>query len=309
MITAMSAFASVVSRMPEGVTPRQAAFVLAAARVPVFPVATSKRPITPHGFHDASTDPRQISTWWNRHPSANLAIPTGSVSGVDVVDVDMHGQVNGYLALNRAHAAGLIDGWEMAVRSPSGGLHLYFPVAQDSAVQRAAQRSWQAARAGIDFRGDGGYIIVPPSSCTIDGTHAAYKVLRVNIGLPGPLNATRLRDFLDPRPPKPLQAANPGESFNVERVAAWVSRLQEGERNHGLYWAACKMAENHVSWATALDELGAAAIHAGLTEREVAVTVRSAYRATSTTPARRSHSPFKTPDRPPPTDLRSRVLS
>lgn len=309
MITAMSAFASVISRMPEGVTPRQAALLLAAARVPVFPVATSKRPLTPHGFHDATTNPRQISTWWNRHPSAILAIPTGRLSGVDVVDVDVHGQVDGYLALNRAHAAGLIDGWEMAVRSPSGGLHLYFPVAQDSAPLRAVQRSWQAARAGIDFRGDGGYIIVPPSSRTINGTHAAYKVVRVSAGSPAPLDAARLRDYLDPRPPKPLRGANSNESFNVERVAAWVSLLQEGERNHGLYWAACKMAENHVPWATALDELGAAAIRAGLTEREVTVTVRSAYRAVSTPAVRQPITPFKTPDRTPPIDLRSRALS
>ncbi len=309
MITAMSAFASVISRMPEDMTPRQAALLLAAARVPVFPVATSKRPLTPHGFHDASTDPRQISTWWSRHPSANLAIPTGRPSGVDVVDVDVHGKVDGYLALNQAQAAGLIDGWEMAVRSPSGGLHLYFPVAQDSAPLQAVQRSWQAARAGIDFRGNGGYIIVPPSSRTINGTYAAYKVVRVTTGSPGPLDAVRLRDFFDPRPPEPRPVTNPSKSFKVERVAAWVSRLQEGERNHGLYWAACKMAENHVPWTTALDELGAAAIRAGLTEREVATTVRSAYRSPSTTPAGQSHSSFKTPDRPPPTNLRSRVLS
>ena len=309
MITAMSAFASVISRMPEDVTPRQTSLLLAAAGVPVFPVATSKRPLTPHGFHDASTNPGQVADWWNRHPSANLAIPTGRLSGVDVVDVDVHGQVDGYLALNRAHAAGLIDGWEMAVRSPSGGLHLYFPVAQDSAPLRAVQRSWQAARAGIDFRGDGGYIIVPPSSRTINGTHAAYKVVRFTTGSPAPLDAARLRDFLDPRPPEPRPVTNPSESFNAERVAAWVSRLQEGERNHGLYWAACKMAENHVPWATALDELGAAAIRAGLTEREVAVTMRSAYRAASTPAVRQPLTPFRTPDQPPPTDLRSRVLS
>lgn len=309
MITMVNAFASVVSRMPEGVTPRQAALALAAAGVPVFPVAASKHPLTPHGFHDASIDPGQIAHWWNRHPSANLAIPTGRVSGVVVVDVDVHGEVDGYLALNRAHAAGLIDGWEIAVRSPSGGLHLYFPVAQDSAPQRDPQRSWQAARAGIDFRGDGGYIIVPPSSRTINGTNASYKVVRVTTGSPVPLDAARLRDYLDPRPPKPRPVTNPSESFNAERIAAWVSRLQEGERNHGLYWAACKMAENDVPWATTLDELGTAAIRAGLTEREVTVTVRSAYQAISASAARQSHSPFKTPDRPPPTDLRSRVLS
>lgn len=54
MITAMSAFASVISRMPEGVTPRQAALLLAAARVPVFPVATSSA----RSLHTAFMTPR-----------------------------------------------------------------------------------------------------------------------------------------------------------------------------------------------------------------------------------------------------------
>ena len=45
-----------------------------------------------------------------------------------------------------------------AVRSASGGAHFYFPSDPDR-----PQRSWQAARAGIDFRGDGGYIMLPPS--------------------------------------------------------------------------------------------------------------------------------------------------
>jgi hypothetical protein len=56
-------------------------------------------------------------------------------------------------------------------------------------------------------------------------------------------------------------------------------RDQEGERNHGLFWAACKMAEQMVPNSEALDALSAAAEQAGLSQREAATTVRSAYRA------------------------------
>ncbi|WP_396121960.1 hypothetical protein [Aestuariimicrobium sp. p3-SID1156] len=47
-----------------------------------------------------------------------------------------------------------------------------------------------------------------------------------------------------------------------------------------MFWAACRLAENGVSPADALDALGAAAQSAGLGDREITATVRSAYRAT-----------------------------
>jgi hypothetical protein len=58
----------------------------------------------------------------------------------------------------------------------------------------------------------------------------------------------------------------------------------EGERNRGLFWAACRLAENGVSPADALDALGRCGTAAGLGDREIATTVRSAYRATQPAP-------------------------
>ena len=71
----------------------------------------------------------------------------------------------------------LVKGWELVVRTPTGGMHAYYP-----ATPGSEQRSWQAARAGIDFRGDGGYIIVPPSLRSIEGTTSGYQVEQVNTG-------------------------------------------------------------------------------------------------------------------------------
>jgi len=47
-----------------------------------------KRPATPHGLKDASVDPFEIEAWWAQNPNYNLALVTGSMSGVFVVDVD-----------------------------------------------------------------------------------------------------------------------------------------------------------------------------------------------------------------------------
>jgi len=257
-----------------------AARSLAAAGVPVFPcVVEGKRPLTRRGFLDACSDPEQVAAWWSRTPEANIGIPTGAASGVVVVDVDVHGPQDGRAAYQRATDAGLVDGAGLLVRTPTGGAHVYFP-----ATPGREQRSWQAATAGVDFRGDGGYIIAPPSRRIIDGHVRHYEVADIAAHSVGTVDTARLRDFLDPRPVAPPRASSNSMDVDSERLAAWVAWRGEGERNRGLFWAACRLAENGVSPADALDALGAAAHSAGLGDREITTTVRSAYRATQPAP-------------------------
>lgn len=306
MSAQLSSCAAVLAQMPENVSTLEVASKLASFGVPVFPVwSDSKRPVTRHGFHDATTDAWQVEAWWATVPSASLAIPTGRASGVAVLDVDVHGRVNGYEAATKAKRSGLLTGWELMARTPSGGMHLYYPA--DRTVE---QRSWQSAGAGIDFRGDGGYIIVPPSARLIGNQLERYTVEKVNHGHTSSLDVDRLRGFLEPKPDKPRRVFSADRPMDVDRLAAWVSRLQEGERNHGLFWAACKIAETDIAPNTALDALTSAGTNAGLTEREVATTVRSAYRTIRGSPAReQSAASRSTLDRPPPTASRARVLS
>ena len=274
MTAAVDAVASVLRHAAD---PRPVSVVareLAAAGVPVFPcLPGGKRPLTTHGFHDANTDLEQITAWWHKHPEANLAVPTGAASGVVVVDVDVHGPVDGYRAFERAHRTGPVSGWQLLVATPSAGMHAYYPATPDR-----EQRSWQAARAGIDFRGDGGYIVVPPSTVSTAGTSAGYRVRRINSGATSVLDADRLREFLDRRPTSSGRSGREVErSADVSRLAAWVAGRGEGERNRGLFWAACRLAENNMPAPEALEVLAAAATEAGLGEREITATVHSAY--------------------------------
>src|SRR3954466_10845433 len=84
-----------------------ASMMLARHDVPVFPCAPGgKQPLTTHGFHDATADGATVREWWRRWPDANLGIPTGTPSGVDVVDVDVHTTGSGFAAFERARGAG-----------------------------------------------------------------------------------------------------------------------------------------------------------------------------------------------------------
>lgn len=251
-----------------------AAPALARAGIPVFPCRPGeKQPMTGRGFHDATTDLELVASWWQRWPQANIGVPTGAMSGVDVVDVDVRPGGSGFRAFERVRSAGFTHTWAWLVRTPSLGLHAYFLRGDVD-----EQRSWQVPSQHVDFRGDGGYVIVPPSRVTVDGVSRGYGLIAVAQHKPAPVNARGLRAFLDPpramRPP----ADAPARGTRPDKLAAWVATRPEGGRNQGLFWAACRMAEEGHRIEQASSVLGAAACSAGLPEREALTTIRSAYR-------------------------------
>ncbi|HMR12110.1 MAG TPA: bifunctional DNA primase/polymerase [Arachnia sp.] len=285
-MTEDGAVSSVLLRMSGAWPLSAAAREFASEGVPVFPcVAYGKRPATGHGFLDATTDLDQVEAWWRQSPGANIGVPTGAASGAVVVDVDVHGPVDGRTGFDRAARAGLVDGWEVLVRTPTGGLHAYYP-----ATPGTEQRSWQAGRAAVDFRGDGGYIILPPSLRSIQGATAGYAAETINTGPTGLLDSDALRDFLDPRPaPRPRSETwQPVGREDAQRLAAWLDR-QETDRNLKLFWASCRLAEGGVPLTDALDAVLTAA-KSDFGPREITATVRSAYRTVRGEPARRGPS-------------------
>lgn len=250
-----------------------AAASLAGAGVPIFPCTPgAKQPLTAHGFKSASTDPEQIRRWWAKSPTANIGIPTGAVSGIAVVDVDVHDASSGFAAFDRAQRASLVDKWDLLVRTPSGGLHAYF------SPTRPQMRSWSLPTQHLDFRGDGGYIVAPPSRITTPTGERAYELIAVAQHQSRPLDADRLRTFLEPRRAVRPPASLTCDGVRPDRLAAWVANRPEGARNQGLFWAACRMAETGHRFDVALATLGDAARTTGLSDRESESTIRSAYR-------------------------------
>lgn len=137
----------------------QAALEYAGRGWPVFPCnANDKRPYTRDGFKNATTDPDQIRRWWSTNPSAMIGVPTGGI-GCFVIDLDpKDGRgVDDLLADIRAVMDEDLPPCP-SVRTPRGGLHLYFELPEGDKVSNRA-----GVVPDVDIRGDGGYVIVPPS--------------------------------------------------------------------------------------------------------------------------------------------------
>lgn len=130
---------------------------------PVIPLEPGgKRPLLSDWPKKASTDPRRISEWWSRWPNANIGVLTGPRSGILAVDVD---DVPGLQALELEH--GPLPATRIHATG-SGGLHLLFKYPGCESIRNSAGK---LAR-GIDVRGDGGYVVAPPSA-----TKRPYAVL------------------------------------------------------------------------------------------------------------------------------------
>jgi hypothetical protein len=251
-----------------------AAVTVAAAGVPIFPcVAGGKTPLTARGFHNATTNPDRVGAWWVWRPGANIAVPTGQTSRIDVVDVDRRLGVDGFAAFRAARDAGLLGGWLALVRTPSGGMHAYYP-----AQPGRPQPSWAAGRAKVDFRADGGYVLIPPSVVVSVQRVAGYTLIAGPEGPPAPVDGALLRRFLDPRPTITPRHRNGAQVNAADRLAAWVAARSEGERNRGLFWASCRLAETGMAVTDMHAALSCAAQRAGLPPGEIATTIASAYR-------------------------------
>jgi hypothetical protein len=133
--------------------------------VPVFPCEPgAKRPLTRNGHWDATTDPRVIERWWKRWPSANVGVPTGKKSGVVVLDVDVDD--GGLESLAKLERAGAPAPKTARASTGGGGIHVFFRSPRGTQIRNSAG----LLGPGLDVRGEGGYVVVPPSR-----TEDSYK--------------------------------------------------------------------------------------------------------------------------------------
>lgn len=135
----------------------RAALAYAGMGFAVFPCASrGKAPLTVHGVKEAAKDPAVIRALWRAHPDANVAIATGAISGIVVLDIDPRHGGDDTLAALEAQYGKLPD--TPTVLTGGGGIHFYFRH-PGGVAPNSASRVGQ----GIDVRSDGGYVIAPRS--------------------------------------------------------------------------------------------------------------------------------------------------
>jgi hypothetical protein len=179
-------------------------------------------PIEPRGkrplvrwqvFQHRRAEPTEIGDWFKRWPEANIAVVTGVVSGLVVLDLDPRHGAQESLAALLGERGSLSETVE--ARTGGGGRHLYFAHPGEMVRNRVG------IAPGIDLRGDGGYVVAPPSM------HACGE----------PYRWTRAPEVfrVAPLPTWLLEAASDERARHGRPLSHWRELLRdgvaEGERN------------------------------------------------------------------------------
>ncbi|BCJ65873.1 bifunctional DNA primase/polymerase [Polymorphospora rubra] len=272
-----------------------AALAYAEQGWPVFMLGRSKRPVancdpcrtagtdhqpdtcghlTCHGFYAATTDPQRIREILGVTPGGLLAIRTGTVSGLAVVDIDPR---NGGALLPDLMPP------TYCVRTGSNGWHLYYRHPRQPLAGKLAGHD------GIDIKTDGGYVVAPPSIHPATGRPYRQAGNRPVVEMPPPLLAA-CRPAPVPTPMHPVPPITAAGGGGISSPAALlnahlsaVARAPEGRRRTTLYGAARGVARlvaagliSHTDAHHALTHAGRAA---GQTDRDIRAAIRGGFTA------------------------------
>lgn len=256
-----------------------------------------------HGFHAATTDPARIDAWWTASPASGVGVACGP-AGLVVIDVDAHqasvpdrsrllpgipipdavnltGLASGFdtlalLAAYRRQTDPAEDDNNLRVRTPSGGLHIWYRNPHPEVRLRCSAGSspkvalaWQ-----VDVRADGGYIVAPGTR-TGQGRYEPVGPARKPAPLPEWLYAELVRTGhlitppspRRPSPPPQRSAGRSGRPAAAQRVLApllqevtYCATAREGmgfteKLNRASYTAGGLVAAGHLEQETVRGQL------------------------------------------------------
>jgi len=124
----------------------------------IHPCKLDKKPFLTGWREKASSDPEQIKTWWKKWPDANIGCSTGEESGFWALDIDL------------PDGPGEVEKMDLpktlTQRTGGGGFQRFF-----SCKGEPIRNSAGKIARGIDVRGNGGYVILPPSNHSSGGSY------------------------------------------------------------------------------------------------------------------------------------------
>ena len=269
----------------------------------VFPCRPGdKRPAVPGWERRACADPGRVGRYW---PSAqhNIGVACGP-SRLVVVDLDTHSPPPDDWRLPGVHdgrdVLALVAEWAgqpwpvtYTVKTPTGGLHLYYSAPDGPGIRNSAGKIGPL----IDVRGGGGYVLAAGSVLderAYPGSPEGRELVKGGRGYeladdngPEPLPAWLAALAADTEPAAPPRGPGRVRAASGARFHGLITTVRAGkagDRNGPLYWASRRAAEmiaaGEVDRDTAEELLVAAALEAGLRggEREARRTFGSAMR-------------------------------
>ena len=219
-------------------------------------ITKNKVPIIKAWQIKASTDPAMIRQWNSIHKDCNWGVATGGESGIFVVDLDIKaGGLKSWTKITKDK-----DLPETAVvLTGGGGKHLYYKYPKNVEIRNSASKVGK----GIDIRGDGGQVVIPPSIHP-NGTPYAWETPPNKIA----------------KPPKwLLDLINDAQGEDEDTAIG--DKMEKGTRNNQIYHQALFLARQG-----ALQEVAVAAMitwcestgEDDISEDEIRQTVDSAYK-------------------------------
>jgi hypothetical protein len=207
-----------------------------------------KTPLIPwREYQQRRATEAEVDLWFARWPSANLGMVTGAISGTVVVDADDAAAVNFAMSQGEGELASA----PMVQTGKGAHWHIQAP---DEEVRNFARK-----RPGLDFRGDGGYVLLPPSLHR-SGVRYRWHATEEDMGGRPPVPPW-LMELLHGTKPEPKAgealAEEDGERLDYDR---FVEGVGEGQRNDLIFRLASSLRARGIDYEVAhLTLLGAAA--------------------------------------------------
>lgn len=273
----------------------------AANGLPVFPLAPrTKRPATPNGLYDATTDETQIRSWWTATPNANIAVRVPDWAVVLDVDTRNGGTLEALAPLPDTltfHTGG--GGWHLWFDRPDGDL-----------------RGQLDGIPGVDIKTNTGYVVMPPSIHPNGERYVDPGTGNMIETVPAHLVARMVKPIRPARPaPRATRATPPSPGYwgaALQGELDAIATAPEGTRNETLNRAAFNLGTLIAAAGEQPDDvtvlLAAAAAQAGLEEWEADGTIRSGLESGMDSP-RDIPDHDRTPSPAPATPVTDRVGS
>jgi len=196
------------------------ALTLAKNGILIFPCNLDKTPKTKNGFKDATKEEKKIRIWWELWPNAAIGMPTGQVNGIVVLDVDVDKErgIDGEasLAALLAKESSTLPATRI-VKTPRGGRHWHF-----DPLTTQIKNSTSKIGEGLDIRGDGGYVLLPPSTVS-DGRSYTFENDEGVADLPEWLKKLLVEPARKTSPAKAHQYDDTPDRAKIEEALKYIS--------------------------------------------------------------------------------------